>query len=217
MRSCWIVLLIFIVGSISHCQSHDTVTIRHKFYATTFNTSLRFPIVVKYWLTKKMQDCGKKSKRTDKFTPDPQLPEFTDLKKDYYKSGYDEGHNMDAFDNSCDSIGMIESFYFSNMSPQTHRLNAGAWKRLEEYARAKAATFDSVLIWCGSVSLKSKKHIGKVRVPDYCWKIVYTRKTGAVEAYSFKNNKVKPIALSSYKVPLDSVEHLSGLKFVAAF
>ena len=33
------------------CQFPDTVTIKHKYYTTTFSKSKHFPIVVKYWLT----------------------------------------------------------------------------------------------------------------------------------------------------------------------
>jgi len=153
-------------------------------------------------------------KRTDKFAPDPLLKEYTTLDKDYYKSGYDQGHNMDAYDNGCDSIGMMESFYYSNMSPQTHRLNAGVWKTLEEYTRTKAETYDSVLVWCGSVAI-GKRHIGKVAVPKYCWKVIYVKKQAVVEAYSFRNNKAKVKPLSSYKVSVDSVWHLSGFRFKA--
>jgi hypothetical protein len=33
-------------------QANDTITIHHKYYTTTFSKSKRFPVVVKYWLTK---------------------------------------------------------------------------------------------------------------------------------------------------------------------
>ena len=193
-------------------QPADTVTIVHKYYSTTFSTSKHFPVVVKYWLTKKMFACTKKFPRTNKFTADPLLPSYTSLSGDYAHSGYDQGHNMDADDNSCDSVGMVESFYYSNMCPQTPRLNRGIWKTLEEYTRTKAQTDDSVLVWCGSVAA-TKKHIGKVAVPTYCWKVIYVKKLGVTEAYSFKNNSSKARPLASYKVSLDSVQHLSGIKF----
>ena len=211
MKTATAFLLLFLACS-AFSQSPDTVTISHKYYSTTFSKSKHFPVVVKYWLTKKMFACKKRFKRTNKFTPDPQLLAYTKLKKDYSGSGYDQGHNMDAYDNGCDSIGMIESFYYSNMCPQTPRLNRGIWKKLEGYCRTKAKTFDSVLVWCGSVAI-GKKHIGKVAVPDYCWKIIYVKKQGAIEAYSFKNDKAQAKPLSAYKVSVDSVWHLSGLRF----
>ena len=109
----------------------DTVTIKHKYYTTTFSKSKHFPIVVKYWLTRAMLSCQKKVKRTNKFRSDPLLPKHTDLDQDYRGSGHDRGHNMAAADCGCDSIGMIESFYYSNICPQTPRLNRGRWKGLK--------------------------------------------------------------------------------------
>jgi endonuclease G len=81
---------------------------------------------------------------------------------------------------------MIESFYYSNICPQTPSLNRGRWKTLEAYTRRMVKKYDSVLVWCGAVTT-SGKYVGGVAVPDYCWKIIYVKKTGAVQAYSFKN------------------------------
>jgi endonuclease G len=116
---------------------------------------------------------------------------------------------MAAADCSCDSAGMIESFYYSNICPQTPSLNRGRWKSLEQYTRRLAQTYDSVLVWCGAVGV-SAKHIGKIVVPDYCWNI---KRLGAVEAYSFKNDNTHFKILNTYRVSLDSVQNLSGLIF----
>lgn len=213
MRPAIIALLLFVACS-AFSQSSDTMTVTHKYYSTTFSKSKHFPVVVKYWLTKKMFACKVRFKRTNKFTADPKLQAYTNLSKDYSHSGYDQGHNMDAYDNGCDSIGMIESFYYSNMCPQTPRLNRGIWKSLEEYTRKKAKTFDSVLVWCGSVAI-GKKHIGKVAVPEYCWKIIYVKKSGVIEAYSFRNDKSQSKPLTAYKVSVDSVRRLSGFRIRA--
>jgi endonuclease G len=193
--------------------SSDTITIKHKYYTTTFSKSKHIPIVVKYWLTRAMLSCQNRIKRINKFKPDPFLPDYTNLGKDYRKSGYDRGHNMAVVDCGCDSIGMIESFYYSNICPQTPGLNRGRWKALEEYTRRLVQAYDSVLVWCGAVIL-SGKHIGKVKVPDYCWKIIYIKRLGAVEAYSFKNDNTKSEILNAYNIPLDSIHRLSGLKFI---
>jgi len=140
------------------------------------------------------------------------LPDETDLKNDYKGAGYDRGNNMPAEDNTCDVDGMNECFYYSNMTPQTHSLNAGIWKMLETYTRKIAKEDDSVLVWCGSVSF-SGKTIGKVSIPDYCWKIIYIQKLDSTVAFSFKNNTEKAGLLENYKVSIDSIYHLSGFKF----
>lgn len=162
-----------------------------------------------------MVSCPTHIRRTNKFTPDPKLSEYTNLNKDYTRSGYDRGHNMPAEDNACTMTGMEQCFYYSNMCPQTPKLNRGAWKSLEMYCRKLAKQNDSLQIWCGSVCI-SGKSIGKdkVAVPDFCWKIVYIKKTNVTHAYSFRNDTTETKPVPNYEVSVDSVEHLSGLKFV---
>jgi len=206
-------MLLLIAAITQICYSQD-VTIRHTYYTTVFSESKHIPVVVKWWLTKAMLDCPNPVPRTNNFQPDPQLPEYTDLDKDYKHSGYDRGHNMDALDNACDETGERESFYYSNMCPQTPKLNRGIWKSLETHCRNLSMEYDSLLIWCGSVAT-SGNTIGpdEVAVPDYCWKIVYIKRTGKTHAYSFRNDESQANPLSAYEVSLDSVQHLSGLKF----
>jgi endonuclease G len=205
--------LVILAALVSVCVAQN-VTIKHKVYTTVFSKSQRIPVAVKWWLTKAMLDCPNPMKRTNDFKPDPKLPDYTDLAKDYAKSGYDQGHNCDAADNLCDTVAEHESFYYSNMCPQTARLNSGIWKVLEDSCRTLALKYDSTLIWCGSVAT-SGKTIGpdKVAVPDYCWKVVYVKQKRITMAFVFPNTATLSGALSQYRVKLDSVKHLSGIKF----
>ncbi len=202
--------LLLLVACTAFGQTRDTVTITHTYYSTTFDTVRHFPVVVKYWLTRRMLDCDARIKRKNTFKPDPALPGPTNLAMDYKGSGYDRGHNMPAEDNRCDPAGMRECFYYSNMTPQTHSLNAGAWKTLEEHERAETLKWDSVLVWCGSVAV-SGKQIGRVAVPDYCWKVIFVVKEKVTEAYSFGNDTSPSRPIESYRVSIDSVRHLSGM------
>ena len=205
--------LLLLIALSQICYSQN-VTIKHTYYTTTFSESLRIPVVVKWWLTKEMVSCPQHLKRTNKFTPDPQLPKYTNLNKDYARSGYDRGHNMPAEDNACTMTGMEQCFYYSNMCPQTPKLNRGIWKKLETYTRELAEQDDSVLVWCGSVA-KSGRTIGpdEVAVPDYCWKIVYIKDKRDTLAYVFPNTATVSGSLVQFRVPVDSAEHLSRMKF----
>jgi endonuclease G, mitochondrial len=204
--------VIIFFPALTFSQVTDTITICHKYYTTTFSKSKHFPVVVKYWLTKAILDCEHRFKRKNKFKPDPFIPEYTNLDKDYKKSGYDRGHQMDAYDCGCDSTAMIESFYYSNVAPQEPTLNRGIWKKLEEYTRKLAKKYDSILVWCGSVTIEDR-HIGRVAIPDYCWKVLYIRKINKVVSYSFRNDGPRLTDLHSYEVSLDSIHHLSKLIF----
>jgi len=199
------VIILFPVPTFSRVT--DTITIHHKFYSTTFSKSKRFPLVVKYWLTRSMLDCEQRYKRSKRFKPDPLIPEFTTLDKDYKNSGYGRGHQMDAYDCGCDSIAMEESFYYSNITPQFPALNRGSWKKLEDHTRKLVKDFDSVLVWCGSAAFENR-YIGRVAVPDYCWKVLYIKKLNKVVSYSFRNDSPRLGDLHSYEVSLDSIPHL---------
>jgi len=193
-------------------ENYDTITIHHKYYSTIFSKSKHIPIAVKYWLTRSMLDCDHRFKRHNRFGPDPLLPAFTNLDKDYKHSGYDRGHQMDAYNCGCDSTAMAESFYYSNIAPQLPALNRGIWKKLEEYTRKLAEEYDSILVWCGSVAFYGK-YIGRVAIPDYCWKLIYIKKYRIVKAYSFKNDQVCERDLSLFEVSIDSIQNMSGFNF----
>jgi DNA/RNA endonuclease G (NUC1) len=118
----------------------DTITVYYKYYSTTFSKPGRFPVVVKYWTTKYTLDCVHRIKRSKRFIPDPLLPEFTNLDKDYKKSGYDRGHQMDAYDCGCDSTAKIVSFNYSNIAPQLPSLIQSLESERDQYLRALAQT-----------------------------------------------------------------------------
>jgi len=140
------------------------------------------------------------------------FPEVTNLDKDYKHSGYDRGHQMAAYDCGCDSIAMMESFYYSNVAPQSPKLNRGLWKRLEDYARQLVEDYDSVLVWCGSVTA-GNKYIGRISVPDYCWKILYIKKLGVAKAYSIRNDWSFDRRLILCEVSVDSIQNMTGFRF----
>jgi DNA/RNA endonuclease G (NUC1) len=190
--------VIILFPALTFSQITDTITIHHKYYSTTFSKSKCFPIVVKYWITKKMLDCEHRIKRSKRFTPVSLLPEFTNLDKDYKKSGYDRGHLMDAYDCGCDSTAMAESFYYSNIALQLPALNRGNWKKLEGYTRKLVKEYDSILVWCGSVSFSDR----------------YVKRNSIVKAYSFRNSKDLEEGLHFYEVSIDSIQNMTGFRFI---
>lgn len=93
--------------------------------STTFGKSKRFLIVVKYWLTRDMLNCERKSERPTRSKSDPFIQELTKLDYEYKRSGCGRGHQMDAYDRGCDSTIFTESFYYSNVAPQLSTLDRG--------------------------------------------------------------------------------------------
>jgi len=192
--------------------AQDVVTLTHKAYTTHYSKSLKYPVKVEWYITKAKVGCPTPLARKDAFQPDPQLKAETDVAKDYIGSGTDRGHNMPAAENQCQTQAIQdECFYYSNMTPQYHSLNAGDWKSLETWERQTANELDSVHVWAGSVGVAKK--IGAVSVPTKCWKVVYIHKTKEYLAYIFNNTPDKPTGLNSHKVTVADVEKLTGFKF----
>jgi endonuclease G len=192
--------------------SQDILVLKHINYTTHFSKSKKYPVIVEWWETKAKVSCPNPLPRKDAFQPDPQAIVETDIKADYVGSGYDRGHMSPAASNQCQTANVqIESFYMSNMSAQTHRLNAGDWKSLEVLTREIASREDSVHIWSGNVG--EIKKIGRVSVPKQCWKVVYTKKTNDWMFFLFENDLSNPDGINNNKVLREDIEKLTGLKF----
>jgi endonuclease G len=190
--------------------SQDVVVIKHTNYTTHFSKSKKYPVMVQWETTSAMVTCPTPLKRKDNFKPDPQLPTETNIGADYVKSGYDRGHVMPAADNLCQTPQVQdECFYFSNMIPQTHRLNAGDWKSLETATRDWAMISTKVRVWSGAIG--EEKKIGSITVPKQCWKVVHV--AGKWHAYLFNNDLSNPDGFANNEVPVAEIEKLTGFKF----
>ena len=197
---------------VSSSQIQDQVVLKHTNYTSLFSKSKKYPVMVEWWVTKSMVSCPTPLKRKDNFKPDPLLPEHTNIAKDYVGSGYDRGHMMPAADNLCQTqLIQDESFYFSNMSAQTHRLNAGDWKSLETFTREESSLKDSIHVWAGNVG--EVKKIGSVSVPKYCWKVIHIKKENKWVAYLFENNTSNPDGFKNNEVSLKEITSLTGFTF----
>jgi endonuclease G len=190
--------------------SQDVVVIKHTNYTTHFSKSKKYPVMVQWETTSAMVTCPTPLKRRDNFKPDPQLPTETNIGADYVKSGYDRGHVMPAADNLCQTPQIQdECFYFSNMIPQTHRLNAGDWKSLETATRDWAMISTKVRVWSGAIG--EEKKIGSISVPKQCWKVVHV--AGKWHAYLFNNDLSNPDGFANNEVTVAQIEKLTGFKF----
>ena len=197
---------------VSSAQNNNEVILKHTNYTSTFSISKKYPVMVEWWVTKAMVSCPTPLKRKDNFKPDPLLPQHTDIAKDYVGSGYDRGHMMPAADNLCQTQQIQdESFYFSNMAAQTHRLNAGDWKSLETFTREESKIKDSIHVWAGNVG--EIKKIGGVSVPKYCWKVIHIKKENKWVAYLFENNTSNPDGFKNNEVALKDITSLTGFTF----
>jgi len=203
-------LLLILLFSTTLLFGQDVVILKHQNYTSHFSKSKRYPVMVQWETTTAMVGCPTPLKRKDNFKPDPQLVDETNIAYYYLKSGYDRGHVMPAADNLCQTPQIQdECFYFSNMIPQTHRLNAGDWKSLETATRNWALISAKVRIWSGAIG--EQKKIGLVSIPTQCWKVVNIADKWT--AYLFNNDLSNPDGFNNNEVPLSQIEKLTGFKF----
>jgi len=214
MKKLILALVLFLpLLSLTNQTKKTTITMIHKGYTTIYDTTLDYPVMVEWWETKNRDKCDNPIPRKDQFQADPMLPNNTDLMKDYVGSGYDRGHLCPAASNQCSGDEMLkECFYFSNMMPQPHTLNAGSWKTLETLTRNIAIEKDSVHVWCGGVGCVKTFGPHHVAVPEKCWKVIYIKKTKEYMAYIFPNTTDK-FDLEKLKVKKEDVEKLTNFKF----
>jgi endonuclease G len=188
--------------------------INHTGYSLVYSEPHEQAIWVAYELTK--EETIKKFERTDKFLIDPQVKTKTANDKDYSGTGFDRGHLAPASDMAWSSTSMAESFYYSNMSPQSPSFNRGIWKRLEELVRTWANDNNSVYVVTGPVLSSDLQTIGanKVSVPNYFYKVILDYNSPGIKAIGFiiPNTGSKAL-LQNYAVSIDSVEALTGLDF----
>ena len=149
-----------------------------------------------------------KKHRKNDFRSDPLITTGSASVSDYRGSEYDRGHLAPAAD-FCD---VSSTFFMSNMSPQKPRFNRGVWKRLEEWVRNQVRLGGAIKVVTGPVLNDNLKTIGKnkVSVPEFYYKVIIG--DGFTIAFFIPNHRSMS-RVSSFMVPIDSVEAITGIKF----
>jgi len=188
--------------------------INHYAYSLCYSEPYEQAEWVAYYLTK-----GKvygTVKRTNNFRTDPKVKTGSATLADYKGSGYDRGHLAPAADMKWSATAMSESFYMSNMSPQTPGFNRGIWKRLEQLVRTWAVEYEEIHVVTGPVLKGDFRSIGpnQVSVPEYYYKVVLEYKKPELKGIGLilaNTNSKKP--LRNYAVTIDYVESITGIDF----
>ena len=170
------------------------------------------------WAMKNLQDYG----YADPFQPDPDLPASvrTEL-SDYKGSGYSRGHICASADRLNSMEANEQTFYLSNMMPQTSKLNEGTWANMENQVRkwndskyretlyvVKGGTIDDA-------HLLSKSRTG-LNVPEYFYMGIVSKLGDKYRGIAFileHNNPGNSAAPKNYVFTIDQLEQLTGIDF----
>ncbi len=191
--------------------------IRHEGYILSYNRKHKQAGWVAYILKKTQIGADIKTRRSNRFIPDPQLKINSTRTDDYQRTGYDRGHLASAADFSWSQKLMDESFYLTNISPQKPTFNRGIWKKLENMTREWATRFDSIYIVVGGILEDGLPTIGnnKISVPHFFYKVLLDYHSGQeAKAIGFIiSQDAGDNPLMTYAVTVDSVEKVTGFDF----
>lgn len=193
--------------------------IKHEAYTVSFNTSTLTPNYVAWCLTP--DRVNGKTKRTDFFDGDPMIEQkYRVIHGDYSSSRFDRGHMCPAADNRQSYKAMTECFFMTNMCPQNHGLNTGAWNDLEIQCRSWARNYKKIYIVAGPIfDNGGQRKIGRRRgfriaVPDRFFKVVLMVGKNSTKAIGFiyPNGNAQG-EMRDYAVSVDAVEKAAKIDF----
>ena len=115
---------------------------------------------------------------------------------------------------------MRDCFVMTNMTPQRHEINSGAWSTLEQKERLWAQRDSAIIIVAGPIyDAADKERIGSsgVRVPSAFFKVLLAPYVDHPRAIGFiYPNMTAPGNMQDYAMSVDEVERLTGLDFFSA-
>lgn len=218
---------------------HDMAT--HQEFISVFDRKTRNPYyVVEHITPESISKSGSNGDRKNSvFKEDEQVPDkFRARLKDYFRSGYDRGHQAPAANAKFSQTAMDETFYLTNMSPQVGAgFNRDYWAHFEDFARRLTKDYNSVRIVTGPLYLPKKCDDGKFRVtyevignppniavPTHFFKLIVAEKSKkraqnsqdlAIAAFVMPNAIIpNETPLRTFEVPVESLEKSSGLEFL---
>lgn len=119
-------------------QSGPLAIARHKSYDVYYDMQAMSPLVVTYSV--QLADFAGNVKLSSRhFKKDTDLPRPWVKDADFERSGYVRGHMCAAGFRDSNKDLMKDTYYCSNICPMTMVCNSGAWKRQEDFIRAKCS------------------------------------------------------------------------------
>ncbi|ABN68336.1 Mitochondrial nuclease [Scheffersomyces stipitis CBS 6054] len=204
-------------------------------FVSCYNRQTRNPYWVVEHITKESVQRGSGVDRKNSvFKEDEAIPaKFRSRLRDFFRSGYDRGHQAPAADAKFSQVAMDETFYLTNMSPQVgDGFNRDYWAHFEDFARRLTNRYDNVRIMTGPLFLPKRCDDGKYRVtyevigsppnvavPTHFFKLIVGENNGddriSVGAFVLPNERIDNTDdLTKYQVPVEALERSTGLELL---
>ena len=212
-------LLVILISNLIYSQDlkplgvYDNL-ISHNYYSLSYSEEHKQAEWVYYKLNS--SQLNPTVKRKNNFRKDPKVIKNSSDLNDYKGSGYDRGHLAPAADMKYNSKSMSESFYLSNVSPQSANFNRGIWKKIEKQIRDWSNIYGELIIITGPIlEYENFGKIGtnRVTIPKWYYKVVidpdnYKRNLAILIENTASSNSVE-----SYVITIDQLEEFSGINF----
>lgn len=170
----------------------------------------------------------KNTNRSDKWGNDPNIPAAYRTYASDYSSPYNKGHLVASADRYITREANVQTFYYSNMSPQITSFNGGIWNQMEEKVRSWAKSLsasDTVYVVKGGkidgtiADGTLIEYTGnQVAVPQNYFMAILSLKGGATPQYKaiafYINQKTySSSSISNYVISIDELEQKTGIDF----
>lgn len=172
--------------------------------------------------------------RSNDFRVDPLIETGSAVEEDYFLKylqpdssfeydgfGYDRGHLAPSADFRWSAKALSESYFYSNMSPQTPEFNRGKWAELEGFIRGYIARHpeSQLYVVTGPVLEDDlpvvERSVNKVAIPKQYFKVVLNKDQQQAIAFLMPNKEcLAPV--ESYATTIDKIEALTGIDFFPA-
>ena len=171
------------------------------------------------------------SGRGTDLSPRSQYPNDPDLDAAYQftidpypGSGFDHGHICPSDDRVSSAEANYQTFFMTNMMPQTHSLNAGIWKRMEAQVKSWGAQYDTLYVCKGGTIDDPANILGyigqdenAIPIPKYFFMALLGKSATGYTAIGFwvdhSGNYTTANALSEFTLNIKELENRTGLDF----
>lgn len=163
----------------------------------------------------------KNTDRTDKWGNDPYVDAAYRTYSSDYSAPYNRGHLCASADRTYSREANIQTFYYSNMSPQIVKFNSGVWNNMEtsvrKYAEGLGAKDTLYVVKGGTLNDNQLlEYTGNhVAVPRYYYMVMVLLKNGTYKgmAYWIDQKNYSDTKAASYRTTIDKVEEQTGIDF----
>ena len=163
------------------------------------------------------------TKRSNAWSADPQLLDYTNNAMDFRGSGYDRGHLVASADRLYSIPANEQTFYYSNMSPQVHSFNGGIWASLENRVQSwgKLSAIRDTLYVVKGGTIRDDQIMGSIGeseivIPKYYFMALLAKKGPIYKSIAFwfeHRAHPQPYSLTDYALSVEELEGLTGIDF----